>query len=247
MLVLSREVVLPVDCLVLGAAIARVPLPVLIEPEPVWRSPDAERVQRDRVLEILAAEGFWDGERLSEDFEGTLVVLGRGNREFSAVVESPAIRYRLQVAAIGRAAVFACYVPESGQVLLRRARADALAEDLVLELPDVPAGTGWGISVPESDLRDAIDGAPPRRDVRQVLDLVALPRTGGGQIYAGFRDGVHAYRRTGDSCCTFYDTEYGRYVFSFSGEPGYERYVNVAQGRADTLVAKAYEMLDQLS
>jgi hypothetical protein len=92
------------------------------------------------------------------------------------------------------------------------------------------------LSVPESDLRQAINGMPPRRDIRRVLDVVSLPRTGGGQIYAGFRDGLGAYRQTGNSCCTFYDTDRGRYVVSFTEEPGYERYINVAQGRPDILV-----------
>ncbi|MFD8496013.1 ESX secretion-associated protein EspG [Amycolatopsis sp. NPDC059657] len=246
MRIINREVIIPVDCLALGAELAQVALPPLIRPEAVWRNPDEQLAYRRTVRETLAAEGLLAGGSLSEEFSATLTVLGRGGREFSAIVESPNMRYVLHVAASGRDAVFACFVPSSGQVLLRPARPDALAEDLIAELPDVTAGQGVALSVPESDLRKAISGEPARRDVRRILELAALPRTGGGQIYAGFRDGVHGYRTTADKCCTFYDTEQGRYLFSFTEEPGYERYTNVAQGRPETMVAKIYELLDHL-
>jgi hypothetical protein len=162
------------------------------------------------------------------------------------VVEQPGVGYRVQVSASGQDAVLACYVPTTGRAFLRPARPGALAEDLVAQLPAASPGDGVALSVPESDLRQAINGAPPRRDIRRVLDVVSLPRTGGGQIYAGFRDGLGAYRQTRNSCCTFYDTDRGRYLFSFTEEPGYERYINVAQGRPDILVTKAYDLLDQL-
>jgi hypothetical protein len=244
--VINREVSISVDCLFLGAEMAQLPLPSLLAPESMWRSPDEQLRYRDSAKEALAAQGLWRGGYPTEEFTGTLAVLGRGGREFSAVVEAPTGRYRLHVAASGRDAVFACYVPAKDQVLLRPARPDALAEDLIAGLPEATPGSGVALSVPESDLRQAINGAPPRRDVRRVLEVVALPRVGGGQIYAGLREGLHTYRKTGNSCCTYYDTEQGRYLFSFTEEPGYERYINVAQGRPETLIAKTYELLNQL-
>jgi hypothetical protein len=244
--VINREVSISVDCLFLAAEMAGLPLPSLLAPEPLWRSPDEQLSYRDSAKKALAAEGLWHGGSPTEEFAGTLSVLGRGGREFSAVVESPNAQYRLHVAASGRDAVFAGYRPSSGQVLLRPARADALAEDLIAEFPEASPGPGPGISVPESDLRQAINGASPRREVRRVLEVGALPRVGGGQIYAGFRDGLQPYRKTGNSCCTYYDTEQGRYLFFFTEEPGYERYVNVAQGRPETMIAKTYELLDHL-
>jgi hypothetical protein len=195
---------------------------------------------------LLAGHGLWRGGGLSEPFALTLAVLGRGEREFSATVKTSTGGYRLHVAASGRDAVLACHVPSSGQVVLRPARPEALAEDLFAELPAVGPSSWPGLSVPESDLRQAMNGAPPRRDVRRVMDVAALPRTGSGQISAGFRDGVHRYRKTGANVCTFYDTEQGRYLFSFTEEPGYERYVNVAPGRPETVIAKIYDLLEQL-
>lgn len=246
MRVINREVIVPVDCLAVGAELAQVALPPLFTPEAAWRNPAEQLTYQDTVRETLADEGLLAGGSLSEEFSATLAVLGRGGREFSAVVQSPTMQYVLHVAGSGRDAVFACYVPSSGQVLLRPARPDALAEDLIAELPDVAAGQGVSLSVPESDLRRAVDGGPARRDVRRILELAALPRTGGGQIYAGYRDGIHGYRTSGNNYCTFYDTDQGRYLFSFTEEPGYDRYVNVAQGRRETMITKTNELLNQL-
>ena len=246
MRVINREISISGEWLRVGAEAAGLPLPGVLTSESVWRDPVEQRAHVNQALDALAAEGLWRGRAPTEEFAATLRVLGRGDRELLAVVEQPGVGYRVQVSASGQDAVLACYVPTTGRVFLRPARPGALAEDLIAQLPEAFPGDGVALSVPESDLRQAINGAPPRRDIRRVLDVVSLPRTGGGQIYAGFRDGLGAYRQTGNSCCTFYDTDSGRYVFSFTEEPGYERYVNVAQGRPDILVTKAYELLDQL-
>ncbi|MFD8494966.1 ESX secretion-associated protein EspG [Amycolatopsis sp. NPDC059657] len=246
MRVINRKVILPVECLAFGAGLAGVALPPLIKPEPVWHNPAEQGPYQQRQREVLAAEGFLSDSLLSDEFSATVSVLGRGSQEFSAVVNSPDLDYVLHVSASGMDAVLACYVPSSGQVLLRPAKADALAEELVAEFPDVAPGAGVALSVPETDLRQAVNGTPPRRDVRRVLDVAALPRNGGGQIYAGYRDGIHGYRTSGNNYCTFYDTDQGRYLFSFTEEPGYDRYVNVAQGRRETMITKTNELLNQL-
>jgi EspG family len=244
--VISRDISISGEWLRLGAEAAGIPLPGVLTAEAMWRDPGEQRAQVNQAIDALAAEGLWRGRGPTEEFAATLTVLGRGARELLAVVEQPGLGYRVQISASGNDAVLVCYVPTTGRAFLRPARSGALAEDLVAQLPEASPGEGVALSVPESDLRQAINGAPPRRDIRRVLDVVSLPRTGGGQIYAGFRDGRGAYRQTGNSCCTFYDTDRGRYVFSFTEERGYERYVNVAQGRPDVLVTKAYELLDQL-
>jgi hypothetical protein len=246
LLVISREVVIPADCLVVGSGLVGVSAPESLAPEAVWRNSYEQQSYMSGVQDILAMQGLWRGRGLTDAFAQTLTVLGRAAREFSATVESQSGAYRLHVAAIGQDAVFACYVPSSGQVLLRPARPDALAEDLFAELPAVGPGSWPALSVPESDLRQAVNGASPRRDVRRVLEVAGLPRVGGGQISAGFRDGVHGYRKTGANVCTFYDTTQGRYLFSFTEEPGYERYVNVAPGRPETVITKTYDLLRDL-
>jgi hypothetical protein len=244
--VLNREIVIPLDCLSVAAELAGLSLPPLIRPRPYWLSHEDRQVRHVTARQLLTSQGLARGAALTEDFADTLAVLGAGQREFSAIVESPRNSYRLHIAAHGQAAVFTCYVPSSQQVLVRPARSATLAEDLVRELPGWKPAAGPALSVPESELRQAIAGAPARRDVRRVLDVAALPRSGGGQIYAGVRDGVRGHRGTRDNVCTFYDTDRGRYVFSFTGQPGRSRFVNVTPGRPETLVRKAYELLDQL-
>ncbi|MDT8911316.1 ESX secretion-associated protein EspG [Amycolatopsis sp. PS_44_ISF1] len=246
MLVIDRELVLPADCLRFGAEVAGVSLPTALAPDPVWRSPDEDRAHRNGVEDLLAEHGVWRDGRLSDEFLRTMTVLGRADREVSATVEAPGRQYALQVAASGRDAVLACHVPSAGNVVLRPARAEALAEDLVAELPQAQPGAGPALSVPESDLRQAVNGASARRDVRRVLEIIGLPRSGGGQIHAGCRDGLGGHRTSGGNCCTFYDTGYGRYLFSFTEEPGCERYINVTPGRADVTIDKTCELLDQV-
>lgn len=247
MLVIDRELILPTDCLLVGASAAGVTLPGGLLPDPVWRSPAELRTHEDGLRRQLADLGVWRDGRPTEAFSHTVTVLGRAAVEVSAMVESTAVGpYYVHVAVSNRDAVLACRVPATDQVVLRPSRPEAPAEDLVAELPEGTPAVGPSLSVPESDLRRAIDGAPARRDVRRVLEVAGLPRVGGGQISAGVRDGLGRHRTTGDSCCTFYDTEQGRYVFSFTEQPGYERYVNVAPGHASTLIAKTYDLLEQL-
>ncbi|MEC3978188.1 ESX secretion-associated protein EspG [Amycolatopsis sp. H20-H5] len=246
MLVIDRQIVLPLDCLLVGAEAAGVTLPATLVPEPVWRNPSEVQAHQNSVAEQLVERGLWRAGGPSEEFLRTITVLGRAGQAFSATVEASDGPYHVHVAASGRDAVLACHVPSSGNVVLGPARPEALAEDLVVELPTVSPGVGPALSVPESDLRDAMNGGQARRDVRRVLEVAGLPRFGGGQIYASYRDGLGSYRATGDSCCTFYDTDQGRYLFSFTEEPGYERYVNVAPGRTETLISKTYDLLEQL-
>lgn len=243
---LNRQIIIPLDCLGVAAELAGTPLPPLIRSKPYWLSHQDREVRRATARRLLAGAGLVRGDALTEDFADTLAVLGAGQRDLSAIVESPGRSYRLHISAHGPTAVLTCYVPASGQVLVRPARSAALAEDLVRELPDREPATGPALSVPEAELRQAIEGGPARRDVRRVLAVAALPRSGGGQIYAGVRDGIRGHRRTTDNACTFYDTDQGRYVFSFTGRPGEDRFVNVTQARPETLVRKAYELLDQL-
>lgn len=246
MRVLGREAVIPAECLAAATALVRVSLPPVLATDPVWRGPAEERAHFDGIRDTLAEHGLWHDGALTEEFARTVTVLGRAEREFSATVETPELGYRLFVAAIGQDAALACFVPASGKVLLRPARPDALAEDLIAELPELGWGPGLGVSVPESELRAAMAGGDARPEVDRVIQLAKLPRTGGGQLTAGFRDGVHGHVTTGANPCTYYDTDQGRYLFSFTGQPGSGRYVNVAPCRPETLVSKCYGLLEDL-
>ncbi|WP_134731491.1 ESX secretion-associated protein EspG [Amycolatopsis nivea] len=248
MLVLAREVVLPADCLPLAAELAGVSLPAALAPDPLWRDPEEMRAYREAAASAMADQGVWGRGGLDETFVRTMTVLCRGASELSATVESGRDRrYRLVVAASNKDAVLACHMPSTSTVVLRPARAEALAEDLIRELPRVQPAQGQAVSVPESALNLAIDGGPARQDVRHLLDVAALPRAGGGQITAAVRDGLGGRRISGRDICTYYDTEHGRYLFSFSETDGGERYVNVAPARYETMVERVRALLDNLA
>lgn len=246
MLVLNRELLLPVDCLPLAAEHVGASLPSALTGEPVWRDPDLTRERRDAAVQALASQGTWSGGGLTSEFARTMSVLCRGARELSAIVNATADRrYRLLVTAEGSDAVFACYVPASQQVLVRPARPDALAEELIGELPRAQPGTGPAFSVPEVDLKLVIDGAAPHREARRVIDMASLPRTGVGQFVAAVRDRFGGRRTSGGNVCTYYDTSAGRYLFSITGSGG-DRYVNVTSGRPETMAAQLRALLEGL-
>ncbi|MFF0149214.1 ESX secretion-associated protein EspG [Amycolatopsis sulphurea] len=239
MLVHDRALVLPVGCLALAAELAGVSLPAALAGAPVWRAPERSRSARDGAAQALSERGIGNSAGLRADFARTMIVLCRGVRELSALVDSgPDRRYRVLASAEGQDAVLACRAPSSDHVLVRPARADALAEELAGELPANRPGVGPAMSVPEADLRRAMDGAPPRRDVRRVMDVAGLPRSGAAQFAAATRDRIGGRRISGGSLCTYYDTSRGRYLFSVNGEPGQGRYVNVAPARPETLIAQ---------
>ncbi|WP_158881326.1 ESX secretion-associated protein EspG [Amycolatopsis anabasis] len=242
MRLLNREVVLSQDCLDVVANWIRVTLPPTLAPEPIWRSGEELRTRDERARAELAEHGLLRGASPAEEFTEALSVLCRGGTEFFAYVESDNNEYRLHAAASGQDAIFACYVPASGNVLLRSARSEALVEELVAELPEFRPGQGVSHSVPERELRGAVAGKPVSREVRRVLDLLDLPRHGGGQVSAGVRDGLGAHRTSRGSSCTYLDTEAGRWLFSFTEQPGGERYVNIAPARFDLVVGKTYEL-----
>ncbi|WP_020662743.1 ESX secretion-associated protein EspG [Amycolatopsis benzoatilytica] len=248
MLVLSREVVLPADSLPLAAELAGVSLPSSLSPDVLWRDPEEDRAYRDAAVDAMASQGVWGRGGPDEAFVRTMTVLCRGTTELSATVESGRDRhYRLLVAASGKDAVLACHMPSTSTVVIRPARPDAIADSLVRELPRVPPADGPAVSVPESAVQLAIDGGPARHDARLVLDIAALPRHGGGQITAATRDGLGGRRTSGPDVCTYYDTDHGRYLFSFSTTDGGERYVNVAPARYETMVTRMHALLDHLT
>ena len=219
-------------------------LPATLAAEPMWRSDEERNGRAGRVRAELTEAGLWRGGGARDDLAESVGLLCRAGTEYFAHVGTTEQDYRLHVAVSGREAVLACYVPASGNVLLRPARAEAPVEDLVRELPDSRPAAGLALSVPESELKAAMAGKPAQRDVRRILDLCAQPRCGGGQLYAGVRDRLGGHRTSRGDCCTLLDTEHGAWLFSFTGGPG--RYVNVAPARHDIVVAKLYELAERL-
>ncbi|WIX78151.1 ESX secretion-associated protein EspG [Amycolatopsis carbonis] len=189
----------------------------------MWRDPNEAQAHRDISQELLADHGVWRAGRPGEEFLRTMTVLGRAAQEFSAGVEPSTGRYHLHVATSGNDAMLACHVPSSGNVVLRPARFDALVGDLEVELRDVQPGPGPALSVPESDLRQALGGSPARRDVRRGWALSGCPGSVAARSTQGWRDGVGGYRTSGGLLLHVLRHRPRPDLFSFTEEPGYDR------------------------
>ncbi|RJQ77054.1 hypothetical protein D5S19_29695 [Amycolatopsis panacis] len=60
------------------------------------------------------------------------------------------------------------------------------------------------------------------------------------------RDRLGRRRTSSHNTCTYYDTHHGRYLFTFSKEPGHNRYINVAPARPQTMITQLHALLHNL-
>lgn len=211
-------------------------LPPALTPEPVWRSPDAEAARAGAAREELASEGLLDRDEPGEDLEDSLRLLCRAPAEVSAYVQTPELTYRLHAAAGRRSGAFACYLPGDGRVLFRSARLEALARIVVRELPEHPPARSVSCSVPVEDLT----AGEPHGQAARVAALFALPRSAGGQVFAGARD--HRGHRRSEPV-TFVDTDQGRWLSHLSADG---RFVTTVGGSDAVLLAKLDELRAEL-
>ncbi|OZM74859.1 hypothetical protein CFN78_01195 [Amycolatopsis antarctica] len=244
--VLRGEVIVSHDCVTVTAEWLNLRLPTPLTPEPLWRNDTERATLHDRVRAELDAEGLLDGDRPSDAFAESLRVLCTGGTEFFAYVDTAERDYRLFAAANGRDAVFACWVPGAGQVLLRPATHDALAEEVVGELPEWVPARGRSMSVPEEDVPRTPGERPARHiECRRLLSLYEQPRYAAGQLHAGIRSGLGGGAKRTEPV-TFIDVEDGRWLtYVTVGRDGHRTIVTAPGGRQVT-TGKLYELQDQL-
>jgi hypothetical protein len=129
-------------------------------------------------------------------------------------------------AGIGRHGLLA--VRDGDSVWLNRTGRARLAETLVGQTPEVPAGQGKPVTVSPGSAggrritEAAVRVGPASVAVRRVPQLAALPTTGSGELYAAVRDGMGRRRAS----------EPVRYA-----DPHQGRYLNLTTGPSDVLVA----------
>jgi hypothetical protein len=206
----------------------------------MWRSADTAAARQDDARAELAGVGLIRDGRVSGALVESLRVLCSGGVEFVGYVDTVERSYRLYATSINRDAVFACYAPDSGQMLLRPANPDDLAGEVVRELPEWHTTRGPSLSAQEADLNAAMSGrADGRGDVRRVVDLYRLPRAAAGQFYVRSR----AQRRRDETAtATFVDNDRGRWLSYFTdGVPG-QRYLTTKSGTHDALVTRLVEV-----
>ena len=196
--------------------------PALATPSP-GATLEERNVLARQAMEELAAAGLAHRGRIDPDLLDTWVVLGRAKREYYGWFTPDGVdEHAVVVAAAGEDAVIG--VTDGVALALTPIRPTALAESLILALPEVKPARDPLISVP----RDALDtvlhgdgdvnsvlvkavGSTGRHDAdaRQLVDLLRRPRRGGGQFFAAWRDRLGVRMRSRRPL-NYLDTTHGR-------------------------------------
>jgi hypothetical protein len=253
-MVLPDSARLPVDALarlVSEESIGQ--LPDVIAPAAAWRPQDEMDAGKVLAYEEAARCGWLDrGGRLDVEVVESLSVLCRAGVEFSGWIASQENgTVGVLAGARGREGILA--VREGGDVRLRRAQPKKLAEALVAQLPELPAGAGVPLSVPVEELRAAAERRPgavnvqpvPRAEVRQVLRVAELAATGSGELWVAVRDKV-GRRRQVSHPLRYADTEWGRFLNLVKVADGGEQWFVVAPASRGELVARLRSLHQEL-
>lgn len=240
---LHGEVIVAHESLAVAAGWLNLELPTTLAPTPLWRNEDEVATLHGRARTELSEAGLLRGDQLTETVTDVLHLLCSGAVEFYAYVDTADRDYRLHAAASGNDAVFACWVPEAGQVLLRPAKHDALAEEVVAELPECRAARGRSMSIAEAELPQGelgVDDPPRQGDSRRLLALYEQPRVAAGQLRAGVRGRMGGVKRSDP--ITFVDVEEGRWLTYFTVDGYGARTLVTAPGSRQVAADKLYEL-----
>lgn len=236
-----------------------------------WLDEEGERQALQRAGDDMAMHGLLMGRDLSPDFRDTLNVLARPSVEYFGwigVFESESTKGS-NIAALGvSAGQDALLVTRDGdQVTIEPYSADGLAEAVVGKLPNVPAGHGRSVNLPEREMRQLRaqrgPGAPgeaktlpadafnvfPRssmaEDARDLFTVLELPRSGGGELYVAARSRSGERRRCPHPL-VYMDTEQGRWMSQLSGDAPSDRWMVAAPASRALLISRLHEMRAKL-
>lgn len=236
---------------------------------PAWRDDDADRAALRAATDELGRLGLLGGRDLHADFRDTLNLLARPSMEFygwiaSTEDEQPR-NIAVLLAAVGNEAVLV--VRDGGTVQLGPTRAEGMAEALIGLMPAVPAARGRSINLPEAEVRqlvaDRMESAPGEakplpasaydifgrasmaEDARDLLTVMDLPRTGGGELYVAAR-GRGGERRRCPNPVVYVDTQQGRWMTQLSTGRVGERWIVSAPASRQLLIGKLNEMRNKV-
>jgi hypothetical protein len=197
---------------------------LVLAPAAVWRPPDGWDAREE-----IAALGWYDRrERLEIEVAAALAMLCRAESQFFGWLTRERATIGVLAAGIGRHGLLA--VRDGDSVWLNRVGRAVLAETLVAQTPEVPAGQGKPVTVSLGSARGhaiieaAVRVGPAGVAVRRVRQIAGLPTTGAGELYAALCDGLGRYRVS----------EPVRYADTTQG-----RYLNLTTGPSDAVVAPA--------
>ena len=132
-----------------------------------WLDEDGERQALQRAGDDMAMHGLLMGRDLSPDFRETLEILARPSVEYFGWIgvmpthEASGSNIAVLAASVGQDGVLA--IRDGDQVTLGPCSADGLAEALVDKMPNVPAGHGRSVNLPEREVRQLRAPARQRR------------------------------------------------------------------------------------
>lgn len=181
-----------------------------------------------------------------DELYDTLALIQRASVEYYGWVEHAETSYGLLVAAIGRDTVLATRTGD--RITLEPADPDRLTESLVRRLPAAAPGRGESITVRATDyaassgdtgggFRMDLPASARRPEARRLDNLMALPRIGGGKLYAARRAHGGQRERSTDWLSYLDLRGYGRWLVYATGSSG-ERALNAAAATPALLANK---------
>jgi hypothetical protein len=224
---------------------------VTLRPLAKWRPKTVQEQLATQARQEFVRLGLLDGRgRMNAELVASLTVLCRPAAEFYGWVNEGDKTRGVLAAAIGREAVLA--IRDGDDVTVNQIRPDSLPAVLAAQTPEVRPARGDTFTFLRSDMLTAtggrhradgaVDGAGDVHAVRQVM---ALPATGGGELYVAARDRT-SRRRVAPYPLRYADTGTGRWLNHMTDAPAGEHRVVVAPATRTDLVRRLQEMYRNL-
>ncbi|HEX6354022.1 ESX secretion-associated protein EspG [Actinophytocola sp.] len=230
-------------------------LHVTLKPLALWRrKEDQDRLEVEARKEFMRLGLLDNRGRVDVEVAASLAVLTRAGAEFYGWINEGDKTKGVLAGAIGREAVLA--VREGTTVTISQIRPEALPVALVAQTPDVKPSRGEAVNVLRSEMLASTGGrqrtaagvgmrpAPPQ--VRIVQQIIAQPRTGGGELYVAVRDRMGRRKPVPDPL-RYADTENGRWLNYMTPTPDGEHRILVAPATRADLTSRLQEMHRNLS
>lgn len=189
---------------------------MVLAPTPVWLPTDVDDEAARAATADLRGLGLLDRRgRVDPEVTASLAVLSRPRVEFYGWFHEGDRTIGVLAGAIGREAVLA--VSDDETVWLSKSHVDRLADAVVAQTPDVPAGRGEAVTVLRSEAvaagatADGFGRRTPSPQVRLTHRIAALPKSGTGELHVAVRDDMGRRRQAPQPLC-YVDTPHGRWL-----------------------------------
>ncbi len=177
--------------------------------------PASEATAYDRqVFTQLAEQGLTSGNKVSDDFEETLVIMQRAAREYYTLAKVDGNHITVRAAAIGRDAVLV--ISGGGMIDIEPIPYDQLGIRVASALPETPAARIRSMSCDRTMLEAIEKGerppaGPSVTDARHMQRWLHLERSNVGEMHAAIRHEAHGKRLASKPPLTCWiDNESGR-------------------------------------